>query len=112
MKQPKHLYVITRKDLSPGYQGVQGMHALVEFSAKFPELYLKWYKTSNYLCFLSVWDEKELKALARKAMKLGVMVSTFHEPDVNFEMTAIVLEVGSKSMKITKKLTLALKEWP
>lgn len=108
MKKPKHLYVVTRKDLTPGYQGVQGMHALAEFSLKFPDLYLKWYKESNYLCFLSVWDENELKRLARKAMDLGVKVTPFHEPDVNFEMTAIALEVGVKSQRLVKKLKLAL----
>jgi len=46
------LYIVTRSDLSPGAQAVQGMHALVEFVMRNPEKARLWYEGGNTLVFL------------------------------------------------------------
>lgn len=110
MGKYKHLYVVTRRDLSMGYQGVQSQHALAEFAFSHRSTFVKWKKTSNYLCWLSVEDEEVLRTFAQVAMAKGIETSLFLEPDVDFEMTAIALAPGVKSDRLLKGLPLALSE--
>lgn len=105
----KHLYVVTRRDLFPGYQGVQSQHALAEFAFQYPEEFRTWRRESNYLAWLSVRDEDELKKLALKIGRAGVKLVAFFEPDVMFQMTAIAIEPSVKSAKLLTTLPLALK---
>lgn len=102
------LYIVTRQDLTPGYQAVQGIHAAQQFAHDFPGLNKAWQEQSNYLGFLSVKNEGVLKNLAAKAMRQGLAVAVFCEPDVFWQVTAIAIEAGSKSRKLCKKLPLAL----
>jgi hypothetical protein len=103
------LYVITRADLSPGYQAVQSMHALRQFTEEHPEIDQEWFKKSNYLGLLSVEDELALCKLIDKAVALGIKFSIFREPDIDNQITAIALEPGSKSKKLCQNIKLALK---
>jgi hypothetical protein len=102
--------VITRKDISFGYQGVQGMHSAIQFIFEHPEFAREWYHNSNYLGFLSVADEQELHQLAERAESLGLKYSIFKEPDIGDQATAIALEPGAKSKKLCANLSLALRE--
>lgn len=104
----KHLYVVTRRDLTPGYQGVQSQHALVEFAHMFPDAFRKWKEDSNYLCWVSVKDLTELRWYAKVASYDGIKIATFHEPDIDFDMTAFAAEPGAKSARLFKPLDLAL----
>ena len=54
------LYIITRQDMSPGYQGVQSIHAAFQFAAEHPEKWKSWFEKSNYLAFLAAKDEGHL----------------------------------------------------
>jgi peptidyl-tRNA hydrolase len=101
------LYVITRSDLSLGYQAVQSMHALREFVQEHPETDREWYSKSNYLALLSVKNEHDLVVLLHKAASTGLRVSVFREPDVGNEITAIALEPGPKSKRLCSSLPLA-----
>lgn len=92
MKPNQKLYVVTRRDLSPGAQAVQGMHALVEFSMYYPSEYQEWYRESNHLCFLSVATERDLESLCTKVFKAGVKHCMFREPDFGMSLTAITIE--------------------
>lgn len=105
----KHLYVITRRDLFPGYQGVQSQHALAEFAFQYPEEFNTWRRESNYLSWLSVEDEDDLKKLAIKIGRADIKLVAFFEPDVQYQMMAIAVEPGYKSARLLKKLPLALK---
>lgn len=108
----KHLYVVTRRDMSPGYQGVQSQHAVAEFAGLYIASFLDWKIKSNYLCWLSVKDEKELRKVAHTAMvNKKLNVATFHEPDVDFEMTAIAIQPSPKAARLLKGLPLALSEF-
>jgi len=111
MKRGDKLYVITRRDIAPGYQAVQSIHAAQQFAVEHPTLNAKWREESNYLGLLSVKDEAALKKLAGRASKAGIAVSVFCEPDVNWAITAIVLEACLTSKRLCKTLPLALKEY-
>lgn len=104
------LYLITRRDISPGYQAVQSCHALRQFTEEHPDVDKEWFTRSNYLCLLSVGDESELYSLICRAKDNDIRVSIFREPDVDNQITAIALEPGNKSKELTAKLKLALKD--
>jgi peptidyl-tRNA hydrolase len=101
--------VIGREDLGSGYMSVQAMHAAIQFQHDHPEHASVWYKKSNYLGFLSVTNENELTQLIDKATALGIKFSTFREPDIDDQITAIALEPGSLSKKLCSSLKLALR---
>lgn len=102
------LYIVTREDLTPAQQAVQGAHALTEYLVQHKESALSWYSTSNTLAFLSVPTEDKLNLLIDKAHRKGFMVSEFREPDRSLELTAVAFEPKAKS--ILRNLPLALKE--
>lgn len=102
--------MITRADLEPGYQAVQSMHALRQFTAEHPERDREWFDNSNYLGLLSVQDEIELNGIIEQAASQNIRFSVFREPDIDNQITAIALEPHPKSKKICSKLKLALKE--
>ena len=113
MKHDDKLYIVTRRDMAPGYQAVQSIHAAQQFAIDFPIANARWHEKSNYLGLLSVKDEVALKRLATKATRVGLAVSLFCEPDVDWQVTAIAIEAGSISRKLCKrlKLPLALREY-
>jgi hypothetical protein len=100
--------VITRQDLEPGYQAVQSMHALRQFTADHPEVDKLWFEQSNYLGLLSVANEKDLYLLMERAQAQGIQVSCFREPDIGDQITAIALAPGPRSKKLCSNLKLAL----
>ena len=100
------LRTITRSDLPIGYQAVQSAHAAIQFQHEYPEEAKEWYTKSNYLIFLSVKDENELKNFIRKLENERVKFSVFREPDINNQITAVTLEPGQVSDRLTKHLKL------
>lgn len=110
IKMGDKLFVVTRRDISPGYQGVQSQHALRQFTADHPERDAEWFNNSNYLAWLSVEDEVELMRLITSAQDHGLKWSAFREPDVGGQITAIAIEPHSKTTELCKGLPLALKD--
>lgn len=104
------MYIITRQDLSPGYQATQSCHALRQFIDEHSEIDKQWFERSNYLAVLSVRNEQELLDLIDKASRKDLKYSIFFEPDLKYEITAIALEPGKESKKLCGKLKLALKD--
>lgn len=103
------LFLVTRRDISPGYQAVQSCHALRQFTADHPEIDKEWFSKSNYLALLSVQDETELMRLLVAASDLGLKWSAFREPDVGGAITAIAIEPHPKASELCKSLPLALR---
>lgn len=64
---------------------------------------------SNYICILSVNSEFDLNILIEKCVSFNIKFSIFKEPDYNNALTAVALEPGDKSKKITSNFPLALK---
>jgi Peptidyl-tRNA hydrolase PTH2 len=102
--------VVTREDLSPGYQGVQSIHAAIQFAMEHPETNKEWFEQSNYLGFLSVANELELNRIIELAAMQNIKCSVFKEPDIDNQITAIALAPGAKSKKLCSNLKLALKD--
>ena len=86
------------------------MHALHEFIEEHPAIYKEWL-SNPYIGFLSVKDEQELSALRDKLRNKGIGVSSFLEPDMNDQLTAIAIEPGDESARWVSSLPLALKEY-
>jgi peptidyl-tRNA hydrolase len=91
---------VGRKDLPLSYQAVQMGHAAIDFQHNHSSIAKDWNQNSNYLVFLSAKDEKHLEVLLQKAEFKGLKTTSFREPDINNELTAITIEPS----KITKKL--------
>ena len=81
------------------------------FQYEHPELAKKWYKESNYLIYLSVNNESELKQLIQKLQKSNLKFSIFRESDIDDQITAICIEPSEETRRITSSLPLLLKEY-
>lgn len=110
IKMGEKLYLVTRRDIAPGYQAVQSCHAMRQFTAEHPDRDAEWFVNSNYLALLSVADEVELMRLITSAQDAGLRWSAFREPDVGGAITAIAIEPHKKTAELCKALPLALKE--
>ncbi len=111
MKQitPK-LVVITRQDLSAGYQAVQSGHAIAAFAVNKRELFDRWQKDSQYLVMLAARNEEHLRDQIGKINKLSVEYVEFTEPDIDNQLTAFCFYADTdKSMKVFSSLPLTLK---
>lgn len=110
IKMGDKLTLVTRRDISPGYQGVQSCHAIRQFTADHPDVDAEWFKSSNFLAWLSVENEIELMRLLVAAQDAGIKWSAWREPDVGGAITAIALEPSPSTVQLCKALPLALKE--
>lgn len=106
----RRLYLVVRADLSPGIQFAQGAHALSAFAVRYPERHRDWHTENSNLIALSIADEAALEALMRYAVEAGVPVASFHEPDLEGELTACAFDEGI-ARKVSS-LPLALRERP
>lgn len=106
IKKGEKLFIITRRDLSLGYQAVQSCHAMRLWNEEHKEKDDQWYKSSNYLALLAVENEKDLLSLLEKAEERNILCSYFREPDLDDEITAIVLEPGVDSRRLTSYIKL------
>ena len=104
------MVLVTRRDLTPGYQAVQPAHALAEFAIKYPRVFKFWQVNQKNLIVLSVANELALNDLFNKAQSAGIKSVLFKEPDIGNEATAIALEPCELTYKLTSSIPLALKE--
>lgn len=104
------LIVVTRRDLPLAYQAVQAAHAAIDFQHGHSTEAKDWHKNSNYLIFLTVANEDELKQLILKAAERYIKITPFREPDIDNELTAIAFAPSEASRKITSSLPLFGKE--
>lgn len=107
--QISRLIVITRDDISPGYQLAQALHANSQFALEHPDLFKKW--NNNYIISLSIESEEKLSILANKLTNIGVPISYFTEPDIGNQLTSICFIETDKTIKLTSKLQPSLKEY-
>jgi hypothetical protein len=73
---------------------IQAAHAAIEFQHEHPEIAKEWNTNSKYLVFLSVENEEELKHWLEKIQIRELKYTTFIEPDIGNQLTAIALEPG------------------
>jgi hypothetical protein len=111
IKRGDKLVLVTRRDISPGYQAVQSCHGIRQFTADHPEVDTEWFTASNFLALLSVENEIELMRLLVQAQDAGIRWSAWREEDVGGQITSIALEPGEIAQKLCRDLPLALKEF-
>jgi len=98
----KKMYVVVRLDLSQTYRCVQGAHALAQFSKDYPKQVKLW--NNQHLIFLCVCNLIELRFWVKKLQKVKKCFSSFYEPDLDDQLTAICC---FDSGRIFKSLRLA-----
>ncbi len=67
-----------------------------------------WHAESNYVVALSVDREQDLEKICEAARDIGIKFSSFREPDIGDQLTAVVLEPGPMSRKLCRNFRLAL----
>ena len=83
--------MVTRADLPPGMQAVQGAHAALEFSVRHPDLVSAWARDGGSLLFLAAADELALCWLLADAERDGHQAVPFCEPDLGNALTAVAV---------------------
>jgi len=78
------MYVISRAQLDPIYQCVQGGHALVAFTQKYPEITKEW--DNQYLIYLNSYT---LDNVMKDLDLYNIPYAKFVEPDMGDCVTAI-----------------------
>lgn len=102
-------YIVVRRDLSPGLQLAQAVHASVQFSQEWPDLVGPWFRESNYLVVVSVENEDALKDLADYALDQEIHYSIVEEPDLGDSWTAVALQPGETARLLCAHMELALR---
>jgi len=98
MKEGDKLYVVSRSDLPTGVQMAQQGHAVSEFWARHFDLAKEWHDKSNFICVLHIDDEHLLTKLMHKAIDKHIPCAGFREPDIEDQLTAIVLHPTGKDL--------------
>lgn len=98
------LYLVTRRDLSPGLRTAQLCHAVHEFLREHPIHAQRWYEESRTLVCLEVDDEQSLTELAGRCH--GIEASLWREPDLDDALTSIA--IGPRGSRLCRNLRLAL----
>jgi len=105
----RRLYIVVRNDLIPGLQISQSVHAKDEFTKEHPEVERRWANTSNTIIILSGTTNQLYSAISQALVK-NVKFSSFKEPDLNYEVTAVAFEPSLATVELVKGLPLALKD--
>jgi peptidyl-tRNA hydrolase len=103
------LYLITRRDLSPGLQLAQAVHGALEVAKAEPHIVAEWLTASNYLVILSAHDVEELQALRTRLLAGRLTVHDVTEPDLDGELTALVVLPHPEARRYLSPFPLALK---
>jgi peptidyl-tRNA hydrolase len=106
MRVPDRLYLAVRQDLPPGLAAAQVCHAAFLFARQHPSITGPWERDSQYLIIVTVPDEIALIALASRALASGIEVSTWQEPDLADQKTAVVLQPGDVARRLCSNMPL------
>lgn len=110
MSQISKLTIVTRGDLTPGYQSSQATHSALLFSQEHPYIFQQWLN-QPYIVLLSIKNEQELKKLIFKLKKSNLYFSVFTEPDIDNQITAVCIEPSEKTRRFTSSLPLMLRQY-
>lgn len=102
---------MTRRDLHPGAQAAQLVHAAQQFEKEHFDVQNEWFNKSNYIVLLSCENEESLKQLLLKAHTRGIKCSAFVEPDRDNELTSVAFEPSELTAKLCSSYPLAFKEY-
>lgn len=100
---------MTRADLSAGCAATQVAHAVADYAADHPELFREWQRTSNSLIVLAASDHSALLALQSRLVAAGLDSTSFREPDLGLELTALAVSPSDMTARMLSSLPLALR---
>ncbi len=106
IKEGDKLYFIVRNDISRGLAFAQLLHVFRQFIEEHGDTENEWFKSSNYIAVLSVPGLDSLLSMVTLADMEEIKHSYFCEPDLNDEITALVLEPSEKTKKLCRNLRL------
>jgi hypothetical protein len=69
-----------------------------------------WHKISNYLIILSVPTEEDLHAVNKALCGLNISHTTFQEPDLGNELTAIAVEPSDEAAVFCRQFKVAFRK--
>lgn len=98
------LYIVGRADLAPGLRAAQAGHAIAAFALEHPHLAQQW--GNSYLILLEVEDLRSLLRLSVHTRIAGLTTSTWHEPDLDDQLTAIAIAPSAASKALCAGLPL------
>ena len=104
------LIVVTREDISPGYQVVQSTHSIADFIFEHYAEAKEWKTQSNSIITLSVKTLSDLEKLSNKLARKGSIMTNFLEPDINNELTSFCVYGTPEVRKMLSYLPLTLKK--
>jgi peptidyl-tRNA hydrolase len=100
--------VVVRADILPGYQVAQSCHASIQWVMDNVEESRIWHDTSDYIVVLSIDNEEKLKELMAEAERKNIKFSSYREPDLDDQYTAVAFGTGKKAKSLCRGLKLAL----
>jgi len=95
--------------LPAGLLVAQCCHAVSKFYEEHPDLAKDWYLNSNYIVILASKDKSSLECLQAVLTNNKLKLSSFYEPDIGDELTAIAIEPNEKAKALLSSLPLALR---
>ena len=88
------MYCIIRKDMKPSYQACQGGHAIAEYFIEHGK-HETW--DNGTMIYLKAKSESHLLKIKDELAKDGIKHSTFIEPDIGHEHTALAcIDTGER----------------
>ncbi len=104
------LIVVTRTDISVGYQAQQSIHSAIYFAVENFNLLLDWNDRSKSIICLAIESEQTLLKLQNKLHYKGIESVLFQEPDLNNEYTSLCYYADYESRKLVSHLPLLGKQ--
>ncbi len=101
------LYIVGRRDLAPGLQASQAVHAAQAFQAAYPAVTGAWMDGANRVVLLAVANEPELVATLERAYQRGLRVVSFSDDDLDDPLGAIAIEPSEQARAFCRGLKLA-----
>ncbi len=86
----------------------QAAHAAIQWVFENPEQSKIWHETSDYIVMLNIDNEEKLKELMLEAESKNIKFSSYREPDLDDQYTAVAFEPCKKTKSLCRGLKLAL----
>jgi hypothetical protein len=83
---------------------------VADFIFQYKDVANVWHNISNYIIILSVPNEADLYAVQNTLRGLNISLTTFNEPDIGNELTAIALLPNDEAEAYCRKLKLAFRK--
>ena len=99
MHKKHKMYCLIRRDLKPSYQACQGGHAIAEYFITHGK-HETW--DNGTMIYLKIKNETQLLKIKSELEKDGIKCSSFIEPDIGHEHTALTcIDTGERFKKFS-----------